>query len=187
MIFFTQVIHRHALKHARYALKSVVQLSLNIILILYLFIQLNFDLVSHNFGTKTDQFVDSYQLLLVLLTTTALVWGYKFITLVMTRGWGKVSLFLNTKSLLIRVIFTTILLISTGLSFSDLFNNFSWSVVGTNLINLPNFSAYYATVSTLALILLLYKPSLPVSISSGLLTTITYTLPYMLLIKAPRS
>ena len=42
---------------------------------LYFFIQLNFDLVSHNFGTRSDQFIDStHFLLLASSTTTFLSW-----------------------------------------------------------------------------------------------------------------
>ena len=99
MIFFTQVIHRHALKHTRYILQLVVQILLITILILYLFIQLNFDLVSHNFGTKADQFVDSYQLLLLLLISTTLLLGYRLGSLVMGCIRGNTQLFLGLRTL----------------------------------------------------------------------------------------
>jgi len=187
MIFFTQVIHRHALKHTRYILQLVVQILLITILILYLFIQLNFDLVSHNFGTKADQFVDSYQLLLLLLISTTLLLGYRLGSLVMGCVRSNTQLFLGLRTLRSRVLFTCILLVSTGLSFTDLLNNFSWSIVGTNLVNLPDLSAHYATVSILTLTTLLYKPSLLTLAPTCFITALTHTLPHTVLIRSAKS
>jgi hypothetical protein len=48
--------------------------------------------------------------------------------------------------------FTMTTCLVAGLSFVDLFNNFVWSLIQTNLLNSINFTFYYATV-TIALIL----------------------------------
>ena len=77
--------------------------------------------------------------------------------------------------------FAITLLVVTVLSFTDLFNNFSWSIVGTNLVNLPDLSTYYSTISILILVILLYKPSLTVLPVTYVVTVSTHVLPYTLL------
>ena len=187
MIFFTQVVHRHLLKHTRYTLQSAVLSFVAAILILYLFIQLNFDLVSHNFGTKASQFIDSYQLLLMLLIIAVLLWGYQLVTLITSPVSGKAQGLISLRSLWRRVIFTLTLLLVTGLSFTDLLNNFSWSVVGANLVNLPDLSTYYSTVSVLLIVTLLYRPSFIILPLTHLLTATWYTLPYAVLSRFSKS
>ena len=159
MVFFMQMIHRHKLKYTFHTLRLAVQSFLVIVLVLYLFIQLNFDLVSHNFGTKTNQFIDSYQLLLLLLILTLGLWSMQLRAALMSPILTKALTLINVSVLQSRTILTSILLVVTGLSFTDLLNNFSWSIAGTNLLNLPNLSTHYATISILTLCLLLYKPS----------------------------
>jgi len=187
MIFFTQFIHRQILKHAPHTLQLTIQAFMTVVLILYLFIQLNFDLVSHNFGTKVDQFVDSYQLLLLLLITSLLLWCVKLRILFLSSAWDNTQPVLSVRALRSRVIFALVLLVSTGLSFASLLNNFSWSIVGINLVNLPDLSTYYATVSVLTLVTLLYRPSLVTLPTAYLLTTALYTLPHTLLVRCPKS
>lgn len=181
MIFFTQIVHRHLLKHTRYALQLVIGSFVLIILVLYLFIQLNFDLVSHNFGTKASQFIDSYQLLLILSSIAVYFWGRQFTTLVTFLTRSKVQALVSQQILGQRVMFAITLLVVTVLSFTDLFNNFSWSIVGTNLVNLPDLSTYYSTISILILVILLYKPSLTVLPVTYVVTVSTHVLPYTLL------
>jgi hypothetical protein len=179
MFFYTQIVHRRILKHTLYTMQPVIQSYVIVVLVLYLFIQINFDLVSHNFGTKTNQFVDSYQLLLALLFTAIFLWGRKLVALLTLPTLNSVAATLNAYTLQGRAVFATILLVSTSLSFTDLLNNFSWSISGTNLLNLPNLSTYYATVSVLALVVLFYKPSLitiPITYSSSMYL---YIIPYI--------
>ena len=180
MLFYTQIVHRRILKHVCHTLRPVIQSYVIVVLVLYLFIQINFDLVSHNFGTKTNQFVDSYQLLLTLLFTAVLLWGWKLTNLLTLPAPNSATKALNVQALQGRAVFTIILLVSTSLSFTDLLNNFSWSISGANLLNLPNLSTYYATVSVLALVVLFYKPSLttiPIIYSSSIYF---YIPPYIL-------
>ena len=187
MIFFTQMIHRHRLKYTHYTLWLTIKSFLFTILVLYLFIQLNFDLVSHNFGTKTNQFIDSYQFLLLLLILIVGLWVTQLSTLCTSSALNKVPMLINIQALQSRTILTLILLVVTGLSFTDLLNNFSWSISGTNLLNLPNLSTHYATISVLTLCLLIYKPSITTLPTVYTLSTWFYILPYYILTRVPKS
>jgi len=105
--------------------------------IVYIFIQLNFNLVSHNFGIKIDQFVNTSQLFLALLSLLIYsvyrlnIYIYqhsqlKFIkTCSATVGGGW------PLSFTIALIITLVVL----LSFVPLFNEFFWKFWGVNLFN----------------------------------------------------
>ena len=116
-------------------------------LIVYLFIQLNFDLVSHNFGTRVDQFIDTsqYFLSLILLVLLVLLSVYlKFfyhksnkLTLLSSNKW---SVKLNW--------FTTLALVLTFIIFSSfvlLLNDFFWKILRINILNTGNITCYYTS------------------------------------------
>ena len=67
MLFLVKIIHNYI--YSRNSLTSFFEIRIfsSFLLCLYLFIQLNFNLVSHNFGIKIDQFVNTTQILLILL------------------------------------------------------------------------------------------------------------------------
>lgn len=151
MLFFVQSFHKMWRSHGLVVSKSYTWIYWLLLLFLYIFIQLNFDLVSHNFGTKINQFVDTYQFFIIsilfvvmisLIKSYYLCINYKHLNMLQPHEISspKIQFFTMTTCLV------------AGLSFVDLFNNFVWSLIQTNLLNSVNFTFYYATV-TIALIL----------------------------------
>jgi cytochrome c biogenesis factor len=125
------------------------------ILLIYIFIQFNFDLVSHNFGTRVDQFIDSSHNFLLLLLLISLTISWNYICLIHSS--------VSTNSLLINqvgkrniswnlLLYGFILFIVLS-SFSLLINDFFWKVLQINILNSTKLT-YYFTPVLVTLILL---------------------------------
>jgi heme/copper-type cytochrome/quinol oxidase subunit 2 len=67
MLYYLYTLHKFQKPNNYPILVSYLKILTQLVLVTYVFIQLNFDLVSHNFGTKVDQFVDTSQNFLVLI------------------------------------------------------------------------------------------------------------------------
>jgi len=68
MVLYLLMLHREGSTRSYIANCNTYHLYVMIVLLTYLFIQLNFDLVSHNFGTRVDQFIDqSHTFILTLI------------------------------------------------------------------------------------------------------------------------
>ena len=105
----------------------------------YVFIQLNFNLVSHNFGIKVSQFINTTQFfillgglivwvsILVLRNYIALTTSY----LLLTNADVQV---LFTHKILTWVVFTVIFTSEFVVSFYPLINDFLWKVFQTNIL-----------------------------------------------------
>jgi hypothetical protein len=66
MLYYLYTLHKSQ-KISNYSILTFyLKILTNLVLITYVFIQLNFDLVSHNFGTRVDQFIDTSQNFIVL-------------------------------------------------------------------------------------------------------------------------
>ena len=105
----------------------------------YVFIQLNFNLVSHNFGIKVSQFINTTQFFIIL--GVLIIWAsililHNYITLVsyyylLNNSNMKVPL---THKILTWVVFTAIFISEFIVSFYPLINDFLWKVFQTNIL-----------------------------------------------------
>ena len=66
ILVFTWVLHQGFGKKSHLVVIVMSLAQFAAVVTVYIFVQLNFDLVSHNFGTKVDQFIDSTQFLLTV-------------------------------------------------------------------------------------------------------------------------
>ena len=108
-------------------------------LLLYYFVQLNFRLVSHNFGTKVVWFIspDQFNLLVVLFLIIV------FIARVGNLGKLYINLCIFTQNKYkharpTKPLFYLLLSLQVLLSFSILINDFCWSYFGLNILNTSN-------------------------------------------------
>lgn len=136
------------------------------VLLTYVFIQFNFDLVSHNFGTRVDQFIDSSHnfLLLLLLITFIIVISYTQPLNLMLRiaslsttsiGGYKISWNLFIYCFILFVILS---------SFSLLINDFFWKILQVNILNSIKLTYYFTPVLVTVLCLRVWNPFLAVTV-----------------------
>ena len=117
--------------------------SLNIILLLlqiYFFTQLNFDLVSHNFGTKIDNFIDNTN-----LYTSIILISYTWLLYLWYQNQNIVKVLLSSQDIfnlkpvkLFRiyvVVITCIFFYEFIYSLIPLFNDFLWKLFSINIAN----------------------------------------------------
>lgn len=127
-----------------------------IILIVYTLIQLNFDLVSHNFGTRIHQFVNSYYIYLV----TLICFCYSFYVNVRQNKMNFTT-FSHPKNkpthfLILNFLLLTVLLVS----FNELFVNFIWTLFNFNVLNLTISIGFISLIILILLIARYYKLTL---------------------------
>ena len=137
LIFFKLIILYHLtyFTHHSEFIISHLKSSLFTIFAFYLFMQLNFSLISHNFSSKNYQLVslDFFYTIWLLLTflvkvkfhrNYAIIYSYIYISC-------RDTFFKNT------LLTKYLILITLYLSILPLFNNFFWHKLGLNLINYP--------------------------------------------------
>lgn len=139
MVFLIIILHKQLNYQISWIVSKQLISFLIAIVVTYLFIQLNFNLVSHNFGLKVSQFVNTTQLFLILLVC--------MIIFSLVLGVGTLSLFtkyfinssngkLNYSSQL-RFHKTPLVLLITALfiiSFLPLINDFFWKLLQIDII-----------------------------------------------------
>ena len=114
---------------------------LYIIVLVYSFIQLNFRLVSHNFGTKVIWFIDTdqFNFNIVCLILFSLVKLFLVIRNLYSKLENFSNSFLKTSILIlstyVKVLFYALLTIQIFLSFSVLVNDFMWKFYKINILN----------------------------------------------------
>lgn len=141
----------------------------------YFFTQLNFDLVSHNFGNRfTFFFVNTlfYLDMLVLLTLNLILFGLVNLRLVRSLKLSRIAneCFKGNLVWLPTLTITWALLVLG--SFHPLFNYFLWQYFSVNFWNFtPNYEIFYYTI-----ILLLYGVFVvkPLRKSQGVIPTLTF-------------
>jgi len=156
MLFYLHVIHKSSRNLTRLNVKTLGNAFFFLLIFIYALIQLNFDLVSHNFGTKINQFINSDQLFYIVLCASSLSTVY----LIQSRLKQ-----LNTYSapnkitkLTVKIfLFTSLTVTVTLLSFTELVNNFFWLLLKTNVLNIINFTSYYTPLTLVILYLLLTR------------------------------
>jgi len=156
------------------------------ILILYVFIQLNFDLISHNFGTKVSQFIDSYQfLVLIAFVLIACLWQlfYRSVQFMLFTTLLRTAFAWSPKLLCL----TGISVVTVFLSFTDLLNNFVWSLVQTNLLNSADITSYYTPMCVLMIWLLIARLSVFALITGCVVSCYGFSLPAVPLMSLKKS
>ena len=107
---------------------------------IYFFTQLNFDLVSHNFGTKIDNFIDNTN-----LYSSIILIGYVCFTYIWCRNYNIIRFLLSTQVILdlkpvqlfkiYVVVLTCIFSYELIYSLVPLFNDFLWKLFSINIAN----------------------------------------------------
>jgi hypothetical protein len=172
MLFYVQLVHKPFVRTSWQTLNSLTVSSVLILFLVYTLIQLNFDLVSHNFGTKASQFISSDQFFYIFMFITSAF----TVTFVISHksginNFGKV---LKLKSSAIKVLVFTLSTFSIiALSFAELINNFYWLIFSSNFMNILNVTIYYSPL----ILLLLY---LSTTRLNSLLLTVFFLLTYSL-------
>ena len=133
-IFYLEDSHRSFKK-----IKTLVY----VLILSYFFIQLNFDLVSHNFGVKFFYFFNNKLFFYVIIVLTVCHYLWTFLKLITTHHSHLLLKNLATKSEvstswvknLVVLYIQWLILITLLVSFFILFNYFIWNFVNFNLFN----------------------------------------------------
>ena len=150
MLFYVQLIHKPLVRTSWKTLNTLTVSSVLILFFVYALIQLNFDLVSHNFGTKVDQFISSDQffyifIIVIIAATSASVIRTKS----SINSFGKVT---KLRPLVVKVLlFASLTFAIISLSFAELVNNFYWLIFSSNFMNILNVTIYYSPLTLLLL------------------------------------
>lgn len=130
-IYYTFVTHSNFTKFRYHSRFITICLWVNLILSLYILIQLNFDLVSHNFGTRVHQFTNTYYVFLWLLLMLFYRFYYytfkNFTQLQIHLYYAKISFVWN-----LIIFFTSCVLL---ISFLELWINSTWILFTANNLN----------------------------------------------------
>lgn len=158
MLFLVKIIHNYLYSKNSLIFFFEIRIFCSFLLCMYLFIQLNFNLVSHNFGIKVDQFVNTTQILLLLL----LFFFYKTYFFLKTYILLYTQYLYNFKNLYIITFFSKYLIIillgwlviiECMFSFYPLINDFLWKLLKLNFINITiNINSIIITVLILNLL-----------------------------------
>jgi len=125
-----------------------IKLQLVVFLSFYFFIQLNFDLVSHNFGTRVHQFVNSYYSYLMML----FIFFLYCTNLLTSFFWKKYSQKNLHKTLLYAILFLLMFF-----SFLELWINFIWLLFNFNTFNIVTDFSYLSLLLLTLVVHWLYQ------------------------------
>jgi hypothetical protein len=156
MLVYIQILHKVFTKSPKSGLKVTVLYSLIFLLLTYVLIQLNFDLVSHNFGTKITQFISSDQFYYII---AGLLFITTFIHLLELRQKVVAYYLVNKiKPVLVKVsLLVFVTLLAVIFSFSELLNNFYWLLFESNTMNVINLTTYYAPIALITIYILILR------------------------------
>lgn len=131
MLCYVLTLHLNLSKTREKWYRVFVNLFFYIILLLYTLIQLNFDLVSHNFGTRLHQFVNSYYAHCYILTLLSV----QLITLLFNQKIYLNQYKINANIIFVTIILTILILALLFSAFLDLIVNFVWVLFTVNMFN----------------------------------------------------
>ena len=134
-------------------------------LIVYVFIQFNFELVSHNFGTRSDQFIDTSHNFLAAIVLTFLIayLFYRFSNYLYLSNKVLGGSRTEIKNIQWQIIVITVTLYILTLSFNTLLNDFFWKIFQVNVFNSMPLVTYF-TYSILSVLLIrLWSPTISLS------------------------
>lgn len=151
MLYYLYTIHKSQKINSYPVLTFYLKNLSNLVLLTYVFIQLNFDLVSHNFGTKVDQFIDTSQnfiiLTISLLILVVLLIGHLLRGLIEAVTTSSCSVTYTRRPVLVwhmsLILVLTFILLS---SFSLLINDFLWKLLSVNIFNSTKFTYFYTSL-----------------------------------------
>ena len=167
-------VHNRSVNWLSWSVSNTIKSCVYVFVLLYLFIQLNFDLVSHNFGTRTHQFVNSYYSYLVglgaLLVSLSRLWWIGPYSLYCLRVRART----RRHHLIVRsILLVTLILVLASLI--DLFISFTWLLLNLNILNI-NFNFEYLVVGVTTLItILLYSHNIFLTVLVLILVPITWS------------
>jgi hypothetical protein len=176
LIFYITNLHNWMARRLWIWNRSILKIKVTIFFMFYLLIQLNFDLISHNFGTRTHQFVNSYYSYLIGLIVSTLILSINTSNL----AW---LIFEARKFMTKFFVWTTTLI--TILSVVELFINSIWTLLNFNIINFNlnlqylvfllvcSLIIYFFEINIFVIIFLLLVPSTFQSFKLILITSIT--------------
>jgi len=150
MLAYVQLLHQVSIKTSTLSTQLLILISAIYIYLVYILIQLNFDLVSHNFGTKVTQFISSDQLY-YLLALMVIIMLQNFLIKKQKTFNNYCYLFLNKPFLTKVFLLTFIVFVAVLLSLSELLNNFYWLLLGSNFANILNVTTYYTPLTIIVL------------------------------------
>ena len=165
--FFLWRTHTQFNYKFQYQTKYVIQLLITFLFLSYSFIQLNFRLVSHNFGTKVAWFIDTDQFNLLLVVVVFLYSYYLFyrffkinnsVSILNLRNirFNKPTNFYKVYSL---GVFYLLITLQVFLSFTLLINDFFWKFFNVNIFNSNLIVSLDSIILILVLLLLLLSNS----------------------------
>lgn len=151
LLYYLYTLHKSQ-KVSNYPVQALyLKILTQLVFVVYVFIQLNFDLVSHNFGTKVDQFIDTYQnflTLVVLLVLFIVIISryllYTIISTLVTSPWHATRV--KEPILLWHISGTVALGFILLSSFSLLINDFLWQLLSLNIFNSTKFTYFYTSL-----------------------------------------
>jgi len=144
MIWSSLFMHGTGKPNLRYTTLGTNYVLFLITGLVYVFIQLNFSLVSHNFGIKSSQFVNTMQMFFIIFAflITALLWkvsiNFNYIgiinnTSIFIKSFRKNILNVKSRYIILMVIISSTVVIS----FYPLINDFLWKVNSISVLNIP--------------------------------------------------
>jgi len=144
LFFITNIFFIHSALIQTYFFKIILKLllAINIILLSYFLIQLNFDLVSHNFGTKFFYFFNNNFFLLEFVSViicnilATLLWSNRLISSLNNIILNNKLRYSNTVTNYLRTLVPLLIIVLVIFSFIPLINYFIWYDVTTNYYDL---------------------------------------------------
>lgn len=138
---FLVYLHSFFKKQTIFKLNNLIKILVHSTLLIYVFIQLNFRLVSHNFGTKILWFINTDQFNIVLLITLFILILRKYFSLRVTtvscyvQSTRQYIISINKINLITKTLFYSLILTQVFLSFTILVNDFLWKFLKLNVLN----------------------------------------------------
>jgi hypothetical protein len=169
ILSYSYVLHQSFFKKSLFKVFTNNTYFICLILLIYFFIQLNFDLVSHNFGTKVNQFIDASQFfLLSLFIILLLIFGKVrqnksyFLAVISLFSPAEVSTGLRSAHIpKVWVLITAgILSYQVLLTFSPLLNDFIWKAFQLNIVNSVTNWVYYNLLLVINLCIFFWSPNI---------------------------
>lgn len=152
--------------HRRYKSSTLLMETLyvnffwKLIFLTYIFIQFNFDLVSHNFGTRVDQFIDSshnFLIVIFLIALLVLLTVHHFLKTTIARN-NFLKPRRNFTAITWSLVLYAIIFVITVSSFSLLINDFMWKILGVNVLNSNTLTYYFSPLVITLVVIKLWNP-----------------------------
>ena len=138
LLFFVISIHKRTSKQLLLNNYIYIFLYTLILLQIYFFTQLNFDLISHNFGTKIDNFIDNTNLYVFIINITLLqsfYLIYSYINLLKYYMLHIQSNFIFSNMIIWTYLIIILYIYIILYSLIPLVNDFLWKLININILN----------------------------------------------------